>query len=73
VAFREGRLDLPLVAHQMHFGDARDRLQRLSDTTDYDLGSVVATHDIQRDSHKWKERRRHKPTALQKKLCSSGD
>ena len=33
-------------------------LQRQPDPIDDDPAAVVATHDIHRDSHKWKERRR---------------
>ena len=54
----EGGLDLGLSADEVEFGDVRVGLQRQFDAIDDDFDSVVATHDIHDDSHKWKERRR---------------
>ena len=53
----EAGLDLGLLADEMQLGDVRVGLQRLLDPIDDDFDSVVATHDIHDDSHKWKERR----------------
>jgi hypothetical protein len=52
----ERRFDLRTVSNKMDLGDAGDRLQSETAAINNDLASVVATHDIQRDSHKWKER-----------------
>src|SRR5688572_32983260 len=57
----------------MNFGDVRDRIERKAGPIDDDLASVVATHHIQRDSHKWKERRRKPTHRAPKSLCSSSN
>jgi len=53
----EASLDLGLLADEVKFGDVWVGLQGQLDSIDDDAGSVVATHDIHDDSHKWKERR----------------
>ena len=49
-------LDLGLQPDKVQLGNVRVGLERLFDTIDDDRDSVVATHDIHDDSHKWKER-----------------
>ena len=48
----ESRLDFLFPADEKEFGDFRIGLQRELDPIDNDLASVVATHDIDSDSHK---------------------
>jgi hypothetical protein len=55
----EGGLDFGLLADEMKLGDERVGLQRQLDPIDDDPASMVATHDIHDDSHKWKERSEH--------------
>ena len=50
-------LNVRLLADQVKLGDIRVGLERLLDPINDDPASVVATHDIHDDSHKWKERR----------------
>jgi hypothetical protein len=52
-------LDLGFQPDEVQLRNVRVGLERLFDTIDDDRDSVVATHDIHDDSHKWKERGRH--------------
>lgn len=52
----QGSLDFSLLADEVQFGDVWVSLQGQLDPIDDDSDSVVATHDIHDDSHKWKER-----------------
>src|SRR5258707_687492 len=56
-ALLEGGLDFRLVAHEINLSNRRVGLQRQPDPIDDDPAAVVATHDIDYDSHKSEERR----------------
>jgi hypothetical protein len=49
-------LYLGLVANEVQARDAGVRFQCVFDAFDDNLTTVVATHDIHYNSHKWKER-----------------
>ena len=67
MASLERDFDLALQSDEMDFGNRRVGLQGQLDPIYDDPGTVVATHDIHCDSHKWKERRRSRnPAALLK-------
>ena len=55
-ALLESGLDLGLVADQIQLSDSRIGLKRQPDPIDDDSASVVATHDIDYDSHISKRR-----------------
>jgi hypothetical protein len=69
----KGGLDVGLQADQMKLGDTRIGLERLLDPINDDPASVVATHDIHDDSHKWKERSELPTQPRSWSLCSGSD
>ena len=54
---QDGAFNLLLPPNEVNFNDVRRRGEGQANAINCDRTALVATHDIQRNSHKWKERR----------------